>query len=108
MPYPFQKIQLEAQGFYHLIGTWAEMQLVITRDAAEIIGDGYTYEIAEALTALVLEWEARIPLSKEDLEIPEGSYDLSKKGDVVHACRGEKFYPLADRPIVVEVISVPD
>lgn len=108
MPYSFQKMQLEAQGFYDLIGTWAEMQLVVTQDSAVIIGDGYTYEISEAFTALVLDWEAHISLPKAELGIPEGSYDLSRKGDIVHACRGEKFYPLADQPVALEVISVPE
>ena len=43
MRYPFQKMQLEADGFYDLINTWAEMQLVVTKDSATIIGEGYTY-----------------------------------------------------------------
>lgn len=107
MKYPFQKIQLEAKGFYDLIGTWAEMQLVVTKDSAVIIGDGYTPEIIEALTILVLDWEASIPLPKTELELPEGSYDLSQKGAVVNACKDKQFFPLTDRPVTVEVVSMP-
>jgi len=108
MRFAFQKMQLEAEGFYDLINTWAEMQLVVTKDSATIIGYGYTYEIAGAFTILVFDWEASIPLSKEGLGIPEGSYDLSRMGNIVHACTSEKAYPLPDRPVTVEVLSVPE
>jgi hypothetical protein len=108
MKHPFQKLQLEAEGFADLIGTWPEMQLVVTPDSALIIGDGYTYDIARAFTTLVFDWEARIPLPRRELDMPDGSYELSRKGDQVHASRGNSFFPLADRPVVVEVISVPE
>ena len=108
MRYPFQKMRLEADGFYDLINTWAEMQLVVTKDSATIIGEGYTYEILKAFTALVFDWEASIPISKEGLGIPEGSYDLSRMGDKVHACTSEKAYFLPDRPVTVEVVSMPE
>lgn len=108
MRFAFQKMQLEANGFYDLINTWAEMQLVVTKDAATIIGDGYTYEIAKAFTALVFDWEASIPLTKTGLNIPEGSYDLSRQGDIVHACTAQEAYPLPDRSVTVEVISAPE
>ena len=108
MKYPFQKLLLEAEGFIDLIGTWAEMQLVVTPDTAVIIGDGYTYDVSQALTTLVLDWEARIPLPRAALGIPGGSYDLSRKEDWVHACRGDEYFPIADRPVVVEVVSVPE
>lgn len=108
MRLPFQKMQLEAEGFYDLINTWAEMQLVVTEDSAMIIGEGYTYEILKAFTNLVFDWEASIPISKEGLNIPEGSYDLSRMGDKVHACTSEKAYPLPDRPVRVEVVSMPE
>ena len=101
-------MQLEADGFYKLINTWAEMQLVVTKDSATIIGEGYTYEILKAFTALVFDWEASIPIAKEGLGIPEGSYDLSRMGDKVHACTSEKAYFLPDRPVTVEVVSVPE
>ena len=108
MRYPFQKMQLEADGFYDLINTWAEMQLVVTEESATIIGEGYTYEILKAFTALVFDWEASIPIVKAGLNIPEGSYDLSRMGDKVHACTSEKAYFLPDRPVTVEVVSVPE
>ncbi|MCB0614606.1 MAG: hypothetical protein KDC75_14920 [Phaeodactylibacter sp.] len=108
MKFAFQKMQLEADGFYKLINTWAEMQLVVTEDSATIIGYGYTYEIAGAFTMLVFDWEASIPIAKEGLNIPEGSYDLSRMGDKVHACSSEKAYFLPDRPVTVEVVSVPE
>jgi hypothetical protein len=106
--FPFQKMRLEADGFYDLINTWAEMQLVVTKDSATIIGDGYAHEILEAFTVLVFDWEASIPLSKESLDIPEGSYDLSRMGDIVHACTNRQAYPLPDRPVTVEVVSMPE
>jgi hypothetical protein len=106
--FPFQKMRLEAGSFYDLINTWAEMQLVVTEDSATIIGDGYVHEILEAFTVLVFDWEASIPLSKEGLDIPEGSYDLSRMGDIVHACTNQKAYPLPDRPVTVEVVSMPE
>ena len=108
MRFPFQKMQLEAGGFYKLINTWAEMQLVVTEESATIIGEGYTYEILKAFTALVFDWEASIPIVKAGLNIPEGSYDLSRMGDKVHACTSEKAYFLPDRPVTVEVVSVPE
>ncbi|MCB9295534.1 MAG: hypothetical protein H6559_20775 [Lewinellaceae bacterium] len=108
MKFAFQKMQLEADGFYKLINTWAEMQLVVAEDSATIIGYGYTYEIAGAFTMLVFDWEASIPIAKEGLNIPEGSYDLSRMGDKVHACSREKAYFLPDRPVTVEVVSVPE
>jgi hypothetical protein len=108
MKYAFQKMQLEAKGFYDLIGTWAEMQLIVTDDSAVIVGDGYTSEIEEALTILVLDWEATIPLSGAGLELPAGSYDLNRKGDMVHASQGQTSYPLPDRPVVVAVRAEPD
>ena len=51
-------MQLEAEGFYNLINTWVEMQLVATETSATIIGESYTYEIIKAFTALVFDWEA--------------------------------------------------
>ena len=110
MMFPFQKMQLEAEGFFDLINTWAEMQLVVTEDTAEIIGYGYTDEIAGAFTLLVFDWEAAIPLDRSELDIPPGSYDLirDEDKDEVHACRGEKYYVLHDRPVTVEVVSVPE
>jgi len=103
-------MQLEAEGFFDLINTWAEMQLVVTKDSATIIGDGYAYEIAKAFTLLVFDWEAAIPLDRAALDIPEGSYDLIRDEDKneVHACRGERYYVLHDRPVRVEVVSVPE
>ncbi|MCO6479472.1 MAG: hypothetical protein J5I94_22750 [Phaeodactylibacter sp.] len=108
MKFAFQKMQLEADGFYGLINTWAEMQLVVTKDSATIIGYGYAHEILEAFTLLVFDWEASIPIAKEGLGIPEGSYDLSRMGDKVHACTSEKAYFLPDRPVTVEVVSAPE
>lgn len=101
-------MQLEAGGFFDLINTWAEMQLVVTEDSAKIIGDGYTHEIAEAFTILVFDWEASIPLSREDLDLPEGSYDLIRDEEVVYACKDQQSHPLADRPVTVEVVSAPE
>jgi len=101
-------MQLEADGFYDLINTWAEMQLVVTKDSATIIGDGYTYEIAGAFTILVFDWEASIPLSKEGLGLSEGSYGLIREGAIVYACKDQQGYPLPDRPVTVEVLSVPE
>lgn len=108
MKHPFQKMQLQADSWYALIGTWAEMQLIVRDGTAEIIGEGYTYEIARALTLLVFDWEARILLPMQELDIPAGSYDLSRQGDRVHASSGSDYFLLPDREVVVEVVSVPE
>lgn len=108
MRFPFPKMQLEADGFYDLINTWAEMQLVVSEDSATIIGYGYTYEIAGAFTTLVFDWEASIPLSRESLGLSEGSYGLIREGDIVYACKDQQAYPLPDRPVTVEVVSAPE
>ena len=108
MKFVFQKMQLEAGGFYGLINTWVEMQLVVTEESATIIGYGYTYEIAGAFTMLVFDWEASIPLSKESLGLSEGSYGLIREGDIVYACKDQQAYPLPYRPATVEVVSAPE
>ena len=108
MPFPFQKMQLEADSLYGLIGAWAEMQLIVDDEAAKIIGYGYTDEIAAAFTTLVFDWEAAISIPREELDIPAGAYDLILTEEMLYACKDPESYSLADRPVRVEVISVPE
>ena len=108
MKFAFTTLQLEAPGFYDLIGTWAETQLRITDTDARITGYGYTPDIAAAFTALVLDWEARIILSAP-AGLRPGEYDLIRRDDgIVYACRGQHSYPLPDGPVRVEVRSEPE
>jgi len=105
MKYAFQKIQLEADSFYALITTWAEMQLEVTEDSALIRGYGFAPEIAEAFTTLVLDWEAEIRLPEIPDGLTPGAYDLIELDGLVYACReGEKFR-LADGEVSVEIVS---
>ncbi len=106
MKYAFTKMRLEAPSFYKLIMNWVETQLIVTPDSARIIGDGYYYEIAGAFSDLVLDWEATI-LLPEHPGLETGEYDLAMVEDQLHAFRNQQGYPLADGPVVVEVVSVP-
>lgn len=108
MRFAFQQMQLQADSLFALIQTWAEMQLVLTEDSAEIIGFGYSPEISEAFTLLVFDWEATIILPEADLAIPIGSYDLIRQEDMLYACKEQRSYPLADCPVLVRVMSVPE
>ena len=78
------------------------------RQELTVIPEKSTYEILKVFTALVFDWEASIRIVKAGLNIPEGSYDLSRMGDKVHACSQEKAYFLPDRPVTVEVVSAPE
>lgn len=110
MPYAFQQMRLEAESLYALINTWAETQLEVRPDAAVIVGYGYNEAISEAFTLLVFDWEATIHLDISDLDIPLGAYRLirSQTTYLLYACSKEDSYPIPDRPVVVEVVSVPE
>ena len=85
-----------------------EPSVELMRQELTVIPEKSTYEILKVFTALVFDWEASIRIVKAGLNIPEGSYDLSRMGDKVHACSQEKAYFLPDRPVTVEVVSVPE
>jgi hypothetical protein len=105
MKYAFQKIRLEAGSFYALINNWVETQLIVSDSGARIIGYGYAYEIAAAFSDLVLDWEAAILLSQEP-GLETGQYDLSMLDEGLFAFKDQQRFPLADQPVVVEVVSV--
>jgi hypothetical protein len=105
---PFQTLQLEAPSLYALIGTWAETQLLVTREEARIVGYGYPQEVAAAFTALVFDWEATIFLPRETLPLTGGTYDLILKDGTLLACRDQRSTPIPDQPVRVEVRSVPE
>ncbi len=106
MKHPFQQMRLQAESFYALITTWAEMRLEVAEDSALLRGYGFAPEIAEAFTTLVLDWEATLQL----LEVPEtlapGAYELIELEGVVYACREGGKYRLDDQKVSVEVLSV--
>ena len=106
MKYAFQKMRLEADSFHALINNWVETQLVVTDSSARIIGYGYAYEIAGAFSDLVLDWEAAILLPRQELGLEAGEYDLSMLEEGLYAFKDQHRFPLADRPVVVEVVSV--
>ncbi|MCA9731912.1 MAG: hypothetical protein H6557_09500 [Lewinellaceae bacterium] len=85
-----------------------EPSVELMRQELTVIPEKSTYEILKVFTALVFDWEASIRIVKAGLNIPEGSYDLSRMGDKVHACSQEKAYFLPDRPVTVEVVSAPE
>lgn len=105
MKYAFQKMRLEADSFYALINNWVETQLIVTESSARIIGYGYAYEIAGAFSDLVLDWEAAILLPRQELGLETGSYDLSMLEGRLFAFKDQQRFPLADRPVIVEVVS---
>lgn len=108
MKYAFKTLQLEAPGFYDLIGTWAETRLRVTETDATIAGYGFTQDIAAAFTTLVLDWETRIILPGP-AGLPVGDYDLIRRDDgMVYACHGQQAYPLPDGAVRVEVWSEPE
>lgn len=107
MKYAFQKIQLEADSFYALITTWAEMQLEITEDSATLRGYGFAPEIAEAFTTLVLDWEGEILLPALPPGLAPGAYDLIELDGLVYACREGEKYRLEDGEVSVEIVSRP-
>jgi hypothetical protein len=108
MKYAFKTLQLEAPGFYDLIGTWAETRLRVTDTDATIAGYGFTRDIAAAFTTLVLDWEARIILSAA-AGLSPGEYELIHREDgIVYACRGQQSYPLPDGAVRVEVWCEPE
>lgn len=106
MPFPFQKMQLEAPSLYALISTWAETQLVVEKDRATIIGYGYQREIAGAFSLLVFDWEATISLDRSTLAIQDGTYGLIRAGDHLLGCKDQQTYPIPDQAVRVEVLSV--
>lgn len=106
MSQPFQQLQLEATSLYALIETWAETQLLISKEEARIVGTGYPKGIAEAFSTLVFDWEATTFLLRETLPLAEGTYDLILKDGVLLACRDQESFCIKDQPVQVEVLSV--
>ncbi|MEZ4995359.1 MAG: hypothetical protein R2824_33385 [Saprospiraceae bacterium] len=108
MPFPIQKMHLEAPSLYALISTWAETQMIISEKIAQIIGYGYARDVAEAFTLLVFDWEATIFLDRTGLMLPAGTYGLIHDGDTLLACREQQSFSIPDQPVTIEVISVPE
>jgi hypothetical protein len=97
MKYAFTQLELQADSFYDLIGTWAEMQLVVPDEgAAYLHGYGFTADIAAAFSALVLDWSARIELPADSVQLEPGEYELIRLETGVYACRGGEKWLLGD------------
>lgn len=107
MKFAFRKMRLEAESFYAIISAWAEMQLLITDEQAAISGFGFSEDIAEAFSTLVLDWEATIFLPRDEIALPPGAYSLIRLGDEAFACRGQQKFLLEDHAVTVEVLSLP-
>lgn len=101
MKYAFKHITLHAESLYALINDWVEMQLLVEEEKAYLFGYGYAYEIAEAFTTLVLDWEARIYMPTPTL--PPGQYDLVMLEEGLYACQKQQKWLLEDREVRVEV-----
>jgi len=97
MLYPFTHLELQADSFYDLIGTWAEMQLVVPAEGpAYLHGYGFTQDIATAFTALVLDWTARVELPPGSVQLEPGTYELIRLEAGVFACRGGEKWLVED------------
>lgn len=99
---------LEAGSLYDLVSTWAEMQLLVSEEAALITGYGFDPDISWALTTLTLDWEATIHLPPGHIALPAGEYDLITIAGDLYACRNQEKFLLPDTPVTVEVVSVPE
>lgn len=55
---------------------------------------------------ITVDWEAAIFLPRQELGLEAGEYDLSMLEDGLYAFKGQQRFPLAGRPVVVEVVSV--
>jgi hypothetical protein len=117
MPYPFQTAQLYAPSLSALIATPIEFQVVVGPRAAgadtipiRIEGDGFPLDTQEALSRLVLDWEAVIHCAlPAAAALPPGTYALTRADDgTLHAAGEGVAYPVPDRAVVVEVVSVPE
>lgn len=106
MQFAFQKMRLETESYQSIIGAWVEMQLQVTPETAVLIGYGFTPEVAEGFTLLVLDWEATVTLPREGINLETGHYGLILIDEELYACRDQQKYRLADGPAVVEVVSV--
>ena len=97
MKYAFTQLELQADSFYDLIGTWAEMQLVVPDEGpAYLHGYGFAQDIAAAFTTLVLDWSARIELPSGAVQLAPGTYELVRLEAGVFACRGGEKWLLGD------------
>jgi hypothetical protein len=105
MKHAFQTMRLKAASFQSLITNWAEMQLVVTTEAATLHGYGFAHDIAAAFSVLVLDWEAAILLPPAHLELPPGTYSLILLADGLFACQGQERFWVGDGEGVVEVVG---
>lgn len=108
MNHPFQQATLQANSYYRLVQTWAEMQLVAEPERAYLHGYGYAHDIAQAFSALVLDWSAAIHLPEGTADLPPGNYDLIMQDGQLYACREQQRWPLPDAAVRVELLSEPE
>lgn len=106
MKYAFKKINLEADRLVPLITSWAEMQLTLTGEKAIIRGFGFAHDIAEAFSALVLNWEVTVLLHASPPGLPPGTYDLTAIGEDLYATHDQQKFLVPDGPVTVEVTAV--
>jgi hypothetical protein len=108
MPFAFTYMRLEASSLYTLIANTAELQLTVGEETARITGYGFAFDIEEAFSTLVLDWEATVLLDRAKTGLPGGEYDLIYLEDRLYATRNQQKFPLPDLPVEVEVKSVPE
>jgi hypothetical protein len=106
MKYAFKKMRLEADRLVPLITSWAEMQLIVTEERAVIRGFGFAHDIAEAFSALVLDWEATVFLQTSLPGLAPGAYDLTVIGEDLYAARDQQKFLVPGGPVTVEVTAV--
>ena len=117
MPYQFHTAQFYTDSLHALLATPIEFQLEVGPRAADaevapatILGDGFPLEIQAAFSQLVLDWEATIHFPLPAAEAPPaGTYALTWGQDgALHATSDDAYYPIADRAVVVGLLSVPE
>lgn len=105
MKYAFKKMRLEADRLVPLVTDWAEMQLIVTDERAIIRGFGFAQDIAEAFSALLLDWDATVLLRHYPRDLAPGTYDLTVIGEDIYVIQSARKFLVPDGPVVVETVA---
>ncbi len=106
MKYSFRNLRLKADSLYAIVSAWSDMKLLVSPQSARIINAGFSHEVAQAFSTLVMDWEASVLLPKEKLPLEIGLYDLILIKNSLYACREQHHYLLGDMDVVVEVATL--
>ena len=99
----FSAARLTAPAFSELLGNLSEIQLTVTEPGrGELHGIGYRREVAEAFGRVIYDWRAVARLAVP-VEIPVGTYELSRRGEELLAHTDAGAVVLPDGPGEVEL-----